>query len=59
MTGDTVPWITENTPPPPSERVTFTGYNFFEKRPKNLQPSGLIGPVTLYTIQKGSRSEHD
>lgn len=59
MTGDTVPWITENTPPPPSERVTFTGYNFFEKQPKNLQPSGLIGPVTLYTIQKESGPEHD
>ncbi|GEA12932.1 glycosyl hydrolase [Alteromonas sp. KUL49] len=47
MTGDTVPWINANEPPPESQRLTFTGYNFFEKQPKTLQPAGLLGPVRL------------
>lgn len=48
MTGDTVPWINNNQPPPKSQRVTFTGYNFFAKeQSKILQPSGLLGPVRL------------
>lgn len=48
MTGDTVPWINNNEPPPESERVTFTGYNFFSKEEARiLQTSGLLGPVRL------------
>lgn len=48
MVGDTVPWLNANQKPPKSERVTFTGYNFFAKdKYKVLQPSGLIGPVRL------------
>ncbi|MCM2680677.1 glycosyl hydrolase [Echinimonas agarilytica] len=49
MTGDTVPWINNNEPPPPTKRVTFTGYNFYVKQPKELQSSGLLGPVRLIT----------
>ena len=46
--GDTVPWLTDNLAPPKSDRVTFTGFNFYkqEKRRK-LQSSGLLGPVRL------------
>lgn len=48
MTGDTVSWINDNEPPPESERVTFTGFNFFATEEKRvLQTSGLLGPVTL------------
>lgn len=48
MTGDTVSWINDNEPPPESERVTFTGFNFFAKdEAKKLQTSGLLGPVRL------------
>jgi hypothetical protein len=48
MVGDTVPWLNNNQPPPKSERVTFTGYNFFAKdKQKILQSSGLIGPVRI------------
>ncbi len=48
MTGDTVDWINNNEPPPESERVTFTGYNFFAKEDTHiLQASGLLGPVRL------------
>jgi len=48
MTGDTVDWINNNEPPPESERVTFTGYNFFAKEETRiLQTSGLLGPVRL------------
>ncbi|MBU3020424.1 glycosyl hydrolase [Aestuariibacter sp. A3R04] len=50
MIGDTAPWIVENRPPPKSERVTFTGFNFFEKQPKKLQSSGLIGPVKVFKV---------
>jgi len=53
MTGDTVPWINNNEPPPESERITFTGYNFFAKEETNvLQTSGLLGPVRLVTTQQ-------
>ena len=52
MTGDTVPWIVENSPPPKSERVTFTGFNFFGKQPKELQSSGLLGPVKIIKAKK-------
>ncbi|EWH08843.1 family 2 glycoside hydrolase [Catenovulum agarivorans DS-2] len=48
MTGDTVPWLNANQKPPKSQRVTFTGYNFFKKESaKKLQSSGLLGPVRL------------
>ena len=48
MVGDTVPWLNANQPPPKSQRVTFTGYNFFAKdSAKVLQTSGLKGPVRL------------
>ncbi len=48
MTGDTVDWINNNEPPPESERVTFTGFNFFAKEgTRILQTSGLLGPVRL------------
>ncbi|CAM3969252.1 MULTISPECIES: glycosyl hydrolase [Pseudoalteromonas] len=48
MTGKTVPWLNANEPPPKSQRVTFTGYNFFAKeKNKKLQSSGLIGPVRI------------
>ena len=48
LVGDTVPWLNANQKPPKSERVTFTGYNFFSKeKSKVLQTSGLIGPVNL------------
>jgi len=48
MTGDTVAWINNNEAPPDSERVTFTGFNFFAKEEKRvLQTSGLLGPVTI------------
>lgn len=48
MLGDTVPWLNANQKPPKSERVTFTGYNFFkEDKHKVLQSSGLLGPVTI------------
>lgn len=48
MTGKTVPWLNANEPPPKSERVTFTGFNFFTKeKSKILQTSGLIGPVRI------------
>ena len=57
MTGDTVPWLVENRPPPQSQRVTFTGFNFFVKQPKKLQPSGLIGPVRLLKMKKTSGEE--
>ena len=52
MTGDTVTWLVENRPPPKSQRVTFTGFNFFDKQPKKLQASGLIGPVRLLSIKR-------
>ncbi|MDQ8201261.1 glycosyl hydrolase [Pelagicoccus enzymogenes] len=45
-TGRMVEWLANNTPPPPSERVTFSGFNFYETD-RQLQPSGLIGPVRL------------
>ncbi|MCF2948893.1 glycoside hydrolase [Paraglaciecola aquimarina] len=48
MVGDTVPWLNANQKPPKSERVTFTGFNFFAKEKlKVLQTSGLLGPVRL------------
>lgn len=48
MTGKTVHWLNANEPPPKSERVTFTGYNFFAKeKNRTLQSSGLIGPVRI------------
>ena len=48
MTGNTVSWINNNEPPPESERITFTGFNFFATEEKRvLQTSGLLGPVTL------------
>jgi hypothetical protein len=48
MTGDTVPWINNDEPPPASKRVTFTGFNFFKKKDSHiLQTSGLLGPVSL------------
>lgn len=48
MTGNTVLWINNDMPPPKSERVTFTGFNFFKtKESQVLQPAGLLGPVTL------------
>ena len=48
MTGDTVRWLNANEKPPKSERVTFTGYNFFDSdESKKLQSSGLLGPVRL------------
>ncbi|WP_371193774.1 glycosyl hydrolase [Glaciecola sp. SC05] len=48
MTGDTVAWINNNEPPPKSERVTFTGFNFFAtEKSRVLQSSGLLGPVML------------
>jgi hypothetical protein len=48
MVGDTVPWLNANEKPPKSERVTFTGFNFFKKEEKRvLQSSGLLGPVRL------------
>ncbi|RZV41140.1 MAG: hypothetical protein EX271_08615, partial [Acidimicrobiales bacterium] len=53
MTGDTVPWINNNEPPPKSERITFTGYNFFEeKESRDLQTSGLLGPVRLIISER-------
>jgi hypothetical protein len=53
MTGDTVPWINNNEPPPESQRVTFTGYNFFEKEESRvLQSSGLLGPVRLIPTER-------
>lgn len=51
MTGDTVPWLNANQQPPKSERVTFTGYNFFAKQAKKLQTSGLLGPVRLIGVK--------
>jgi hypothetical protein len=48
MTGDTVPWINNDEPPPASKRVTFTGFNFFKKKDSHiLQTSGPLGPVSL------------
>ncbi|WP_110428572.1 glycosyl hydrolase [Glaciecola sp. KUL10] len=48
MTGDTVPWLVADEAPPKSERVTFTGFNFFRDIEKQkLQSSGLLGPVRL------------
>ncbi|MFA3792001.1 glycosyl hydrolase [Aliiglaciecola sp. SL4] len=48
MVGDTVPWLNNNEKPPTSERVTFTGYNFFKtEQSKVLQSAGLLGPVRL------------
>jgi hypothetical protein len=53
MTGDTVPWINNNELPPESERVTFTGFNFFRKEESRvLQSSGLLGPVRLIQTEK-------
>jgi hypothetical protein len=49
MTGDTVPWLTANEKPPESERVTFTGFNFFKKK-QHLQSSGLLGPVRIVKV---------
>jgi len=54
MTGNTVPWLVENRPPPKNQRVTFTGFNFFDKQPKKLQSSGLLGPVRLLTMRETS-----
>lgn len=51
MTGDTVPWLNANEKPPKSERVTFTGYNFFAKdKNKVLQDAGLLGPVRIINM---------
>lgn len=48
MTGDTVPWLNANQKPPKSQRVTFTGFNFYTKdKNKVLQRSGLLGPVKI------------
>lgn len=51
MVGNTVSWLNNNEPPPPSERVTFTGFNFFSKdKAKKLDSSGLLGPVSLVFV---------
>ncbi|MEX0330987.1 MAG: glycosyl hydrolase [Puniceicoccaceae bacterium] len=48
LEGDMVEWFANNEPPPESDRVTFTTYNFYENEvDRVLQPSGLIGPVRL------------
>lgn len=49
--GVMVEWLSNNQPPPPSERVTFTGHNFYRTN-RNLQPSGLKGPVRLTTVKQ-------
>ena len=62
MVGDTVAWLNNNEPPPKSERVTFTGFNFFERsNRRKLQSSGLLGPVNVFSVSqnnlKGSHNE--
>lgn len=55
MVGDTVPWLNANEKPPKSQRVTFTGYNFFQKeKSRVLQSSGLLGPVRLISSTDSS-----
>jgi len=52
MVGDTVAWLNNNEPPPPSERVTFTGFNFFSKdKSQKLDSSGLLGPVSIVYVE--------
>lgn len=52
MIGDTVEWLNNNEPPPESERVTFTGFNFFKKeQSKKLDSSGLLGPVNIVYVK--------
>ncbi|MEO7600351.1 MAG: glycosyl hydrolase, partial [Opitutus sp.] len=47
MRADRMPaWYVKNEPMPAGPRSTFTTYNFFETD-RTLQPSGLLGPVTL------------
>ena len=62
MVGNTVAWLNNNEPPPKSERVTFTGFNFFERsNRRKLQSSGLLGPVNVFSVSqnnlKGSHNE--
>ncbi|MDQ8179069.1 glycosyl hydrolase [Pelagicoccus sp. SDUM812005] len=41
-------WFSANQPPPPSDRVTWTAWNFYDKEElQRLEPSGLKGPVRL------------
>ncbi len=39
-------WMIQGTPRPSAERRTFTTWNYIVKN-QPLQPSGLLGPVTL------------
>jgi hypothetical protein len=41
-------WLLDGTPRP-SERFTFTTHRFY-KKDDPLQPSGLIGPVTIWAV---------
>jgi hypothetical protein len=42
-------WILNGTPRP-SQRFTFTTHRFY-KEDDPLQPSGLLGPVTIWAIR--------
>ena len=44
------PWVREGKPSP-TGRYTFTSWRLW-KANDPLQPSGLIGPVTLRTVQQ-------
>jgi hypothetical protein len=47
-------WLLNGTPRP-SQRFTFTTHRFYTKDDP-LQPSGLIGPVTIWVTSPGARS---
>ena len=42
-------WILDGTPRPPTKRVAFTTWKFYDKN-SPLLDSGLIGPVRLVTV---------
>ena len=47
-------WVLTGAPRP-SQRFTFTTHRFY-KKDDPLQPSGLIGPVTIWAVRRGVES---
>ncbi len=49
-------WILDGTPRPPTKRVAFTTWKFYDKN-SPLLDSGLIGPVRLVTVHSVDASK--